>query len=219
MIHGRNFTLVPYIGESGNVQTTLSVTSRHNRRGRKILQPGVTGWMLSSQVKLGRDGKAYALHQLHAQSVFAIVANVADGGDSFQAPGMQAKSRYVKPVVLATEDLRVGEGGEDFVRRIERALVKRKGQDTVIGPGMIVARGEEWVARAAERMNVEWNRVSQFVPKRVIKRRMLSKRMKRRMVGRQGRKAKMLQAVAMRSEGVRGEGSRKAGSAGGGQAT
>lgn len=167
MMHGRNFTLIPYIGESGNIQTALSKTASGTRRSRRSLQPGAPHWALSSQVKYGRDGFAYALHQLHAQGGNVIVATMgAENKEKFMVPGNRRFSRYVQPVIEVLEDLRLSGGGMGFVGHIEDALILgRRKEGARVGPGVVVRRGLAWIEKAAAEMSDEWNRVSEFLPR------------------------------------------------------
>lgn len=77
VLHGKNFTMIPFIGESGNIQTT--VRSEKDRTGRRGISPGSVGWKISSQLKYGRDGNVYALHQLHRQPSYALIATLSSG--------------------------------------------------------------------------------------------------------------------------------------------
>eukprot|EP00737_Agarophyton_chilense_P002162 gb/GEZJ01002459.1/.p2 GENE.gb/GEZJ01002459.1/~~gb/GEZJ01002459.1/.p2 ORF type:complete len:242 (-),score=27.33 gb/GEZJ01002459.1/:901-1626(-) len=69
MLHNKNYTLVPLIGESGHfAMGKLPSTGRKSRRRRRRFNPKqdrTPDWLMSSQLKFGRDGEIYALHQLH----------------------------------------------------------------------------------------------------------------------------------------------------------
>lgn len=171
MLQGRNFTLIPYISESGNIQIRLSKSNLRSRRGYRTIRPGAPSWAISSQVKYGRDGQAYALHQLHSQARGAIVARMkSQRGEKTEIPKRRGSGRYVQPIVVVQEDLRVSGGGMGFVSRIENALIlgRAKGEGVSVGPGMVVKTDIEWLDKSAANMNAEWNRVSEFLPRYTI---------------------------------------------------
>lgn len=133
-MHGRNFSLVPYIGETGAVERKFSTTIRH--QGSRLIRdvrPHLV-WRMSSQVKYGRDGNAYALHQLHCRTSITVAPR---------------RSSYVPPVIEARLDLRtvvnpanslVLRMQGEFIDRVERALIHPDGR-MVSDAGRMVEHG------------------------------------------------------------------------------
>lgn len=176
MLHARNFTLVPYIGESGNIQTSLIVRTEKDITGKRRFSPGSVSWKMSSQLKFGRDGQVYALHQLHRQRSFALVATLANG-PMFYNPKHAGLTKYVKPSVLVRKDLRImrnerdgGSSTEDgeIIRSIEKALTHQYNNSQRVPsvleearrrrePGLMVKRGPRWLNEAASEMDRLWN--------------------------------------------------------------
>lgn len=170
MLHNKNFTLVPYLGESGNIQARMK-SRRIGRRRFRTSTPGFVGWQMSSQLKYGRDGLVYALHQLHRQPGFALIATLGHGQSFLRLKGWECMS-YVKPMVTVRKDLRIGTemrkvgAYADFVgeiesvltkmesgkRRIPRTLNERMGSEK----GLEIRRAPEWIGRAAEEISKTW---------------------------------------------------------------
>lgn len=94
MLSNKNFTFVPYIGETGSVQASV----RKGRRGRGR-------WVMSSQVKYDRAGRVVALHQLHRQPSNAVIADVGKR-DGFTGR-LTRSTAHVKPYLSARIDLRL----------------------------------------------------------------------------------------------------------------
>lgn len=108
MLHRKNFTLVPWIGESGNLEVESAGfnlrSRRRRRRHRARVKDQTPKWIMSSQLKLGRDEEIYALHQLHhyprggrvkPRSMVKIDLRVVDS-DNVQ---MAVQNRLVVPSV------------------------------------------------------------------------------------------------------------------------
>lgn len=108
MLHRKNFTLVPWIGESGDLELEsggFSIRSRHGRRRhRRRAKDQSPKWIMSSQLKLGRDEEIYALHQLHhypkggrvkPRSIVTIDLRVLDSNDV----QMAVQNRLVVPSI------------------------------------------------------------------------------------------------------------------------
>lgn len=170
MLHNKNFTLVPYIGESGNIQARMK-SRRIGRKRFRTSTPGSVGWQMSSQLKYGRDGLVYALHQLHRQPGFALIATLGHGQSFLRLNGWEYIS-YVKPLVTVRKDLRFGTkvrkigAYADFVGEIESVLTKvesgRRRTPKTLDERMMfdkdleVRRAPEWIGRAAEEMSKTW---------------------------------------------------------------
>lgn len=123
-MHGQNFSLVPFVGETGEIkQASLTIT--HRQRSHPLR--GVSSrprWYMSSQVKYGHDGSAYALHQLHRH----LKTN------SVPVP---KRSTYVPPLMEARLDLRTvtDPAGSlhlrlhgEFVDRVEKIFIHSDGR-------------------------------------------------------------------------------------------
>lgn len=68
MMHHTNFTMVPFVGETGRLDVDKASVHRVSMYGvLRISQPRLQ-WTITSQIKYGRDSRAYALHQLHRPS-------------------------------------------------------------------------------------------------------------------------------------------------------
>lgn len=174
-LHGRKFTIIPFIGESGNVQTNWINGNGRDVKGRMKISRGSIDWKISSQLKYGRDGNDYALHQLHRQPSYALIATLSTG-ETFCKPEPLGSENYVKPFVLVRKDFRVvinatevygSASASDFVRDIEEALIKReKGKNNVpfvleearrrARKGLLLKRGLVWLTEAAAEMNKFW---------------------------------------------------------------
>eukprot|EP00178_Gracilaria_changii_P012739 TRINITY_DN359_c0_g1_i1.p1 TRINITY_DN359_c0_g1~~TRINITY_DN359_c0_g1_i1.p1 ORF type:complete len:304 (-),score=22.84 TRINITY_DN359_c0_g1_i1:479-1390(-) len=117
MLHSRNFTLVPWIGESGHLEVSKPQIGRRRRRRRRMKpkQSHSPDWIMSSQLKFGRDGEVYALHQLH---------HYATGG-------------RVRPRNIVKVDLRTL-SGENI-----RSLVESQSVTPTVGPEWIGAAAKE----------------------------------------------------------------------------
>lgn len=133
---------------------------------------GPARWKMSSQVKFGRDGNIYALHQLHRQPSFTLIATLSKDA-LFHRPESN-RTRYVIPMVVTKKDLRI-EGrirgrrnaaqDGDLVRSIEKALTHRVHNLRVPGllgegegeeKGMEIWRAPGWVVEAAADMDRQW---------------------------------------------------------------
>ncbi|KAI0565833.1 hypothetical protein FGB62_14g039 [Gracilaria domingensis] len=119
MMHNRNFTLVPWIGESGHINVEkpqpLGRRGRRRRRRFKLQRSYPSDWTMSSQLKFGRDGEIYALHQLH---------HYATGGG-------------VRPRNIVKVDLRVTDG-EDI-----RSIVESQKITPILSPKWIEVAAKE----------------------------------------------------------------------------
>lgn len=148
MLCKRKYTLIPYIGETG-ILDRPEVLPPSQRRTEELRQTSV--WKMSSQIKFGHDGHAYALHQLHRRN-----------------------KRYIIPTHLARQDLRLikstgmerqdedGRKNGYFIRNVENVLdgagkrrskEKRKVRDIRI----VRLRNDKDIFRqAAYQMNRGW---------------------------------------------------------------
>lgn len=124
MMHDSNFTLVPYIGETGQLELSAHYV-RTVEAGRVVKTPvEVLAWSLSSQVKYGRDGAPYALHQLHRarpgkETLGLHVAKnarlrLADG--LRDAPGDAARTHAQRSLLSAQALISAGHGRGAYVR-------------------------------------------------------------------------------------------------------
>lgn len=173
MIHEKNFTLVPYIGETGNVQTHVRGGTRRIRGSHRLV-PGRIGWRLSSQAKYGRDGQIYALHQLHRQPQRALIATLSSA-QLFYSPKTTLSTQFVKPLITARKDLRFlkgipskqARGSGDFVAEVEGSLIRpgkriprtaftHAEHHLALPDGLLFKRSEEWILRAAQEINNAW---------------------------------------------------------------
>lgn len=173
MLHEKNFTLVPFIAESGSVQMEMmqrSPTQNKARKSRGNLRDKI-GWRLSSQIKYGRDGLIYAVHQLHRQPLGARIATLSTGA-VFHPTAMAQKTRYVPPLVIVRKDLRIArriervrEGGNEFVEEIESALVRSRRFDNGSREELYaresmrilnVSRTPDWLMESVRDMNRLW---------------------------------------------------------------
>lgn len=173
MLHGKEFTVVPYIGESGNIQAEVVTRRRETmKRKRQVFGIGPAHWSMSSQLKFGPGGQVYALHQLHRQGMFTLIATLSRDGE-FDDHGRN-RTRYVKPLVMARKDLRIEERRRrpsrdathdgELVGSIERALTRRKktrrvpcvlGSDYEKG-ALRIWRSAPWLEEAAANMDRGW---------------------------------------------------------------
>lgn len=145
-MHKTNFTMVPFAGEAGQLETTAPSARRAGmKRVWHEPQPRLR-WRLTSQIKFGRDGLAYALHQLHRRQPpekgkrlhqkrhgrvpkhhgmsAPALAGVGDGGgvgkgvaDARRWFVRRGVGEYVQPEVAARMDLRVLQGEASGDRR------------------------------------------------------------------------------------------------------
>lgn len=123
-MHGQNYSLVPFVGETGEIKRA-SLTITHPQRSHPLRGVGSRPrWYMSSQVKYGHDGSAYALHQLHRR----LETN------SIPVP---KRSTYVPPLMEARLDLRTVTDPADslhlrmhgeFVDRVEKVLIHFDGR-------------------------------------------------------------------------------------------
>lgn len=171
MLHGKNFTLVPYIGESGNVQSRTNLNPKLRQYHRGHTQRNL-GWSMSSQLKFGRDGDIYALHQLHRQRGFALIATHMEDR-AFMKLKKHEYLSFVQPLILTRKDLRVANiagnlgGSADLLKDIETALIsdargkRRKprilNDSSVEGIfGLQIWRCPQIIADAAKEMSLTW---------------------------------------------------------------
>lgn len=126
---------------------------------------------MSSQLKYGRDGLVYALHQLHRQPGFALIATLGRGQTFLRLRGWEYAS-YVKPLVMVRKDLRLGTEEKyvhayyDFVGEIESILTtlekgnrrRPKTFDENVGfeQGLQIRRAPSWIDQAAGDMSKTW---------------------------------------------------------------
>lgn len=176
MIHAKNFTLVPYIGETGYFEPSVEMVTQNI--AKRIVQVPVERlhWKMSSQVKYGRDGLPYALHQLHRipKSTFGnAVRQLQQRRGGRRENDVDA---YVEPVYAVRKDLRVGGDGVwttarrrfgSFIEDVEGAFLHdrarrlRTFQDAVevgIGRGLHLADGFRLLGQHVRDMDRAWSR-------------------------------------------------------------
>lgn len=131
-MRNKNFTLVPYIGETGTVGHASKTLVRI--QGPRLIRDvhHHLAWCMSSQVKYGRDGNAYALHQLHRRPSTPSISRT----EKFNVHRVRNPT-YIEPVIEARLDLRtlispattlsLRKHGE-FVERVERAFIGPDGR-------------------------------------------------------------------------------------------
>lgn len=173
MMHRKNFTLNPYIGETGTLQPALRASGHKTQNGKTSNDPDIIlAWEMSSQVKFGRDALPYAMHQLHRRplSSFALVSE----NDGATAP-TRPSSTYVAPTLVIRKDLRflkdAARTGDHrkhgtFIEDLERTLTdpsqkvalelsdaNKRGVDL----GLFVEHGSPEFRHAAHSMNLAWS--------------------------------------------------------------
>lgn len=172
MMLQKNFTLVPYIGETGSLGLALQTSNRRSQNEPSANIPAMAlSWQMSSQVKYGRDGAAYALHQLWRKPTTTF----AKAADKIKRTNSYAISpTYIEPALVVRKDLRflndtahtarIRKQGS-FVTELEQALVITPAQSArdvatanqlMAGNGVDIADGSPDFEKAAHDMNRAW---------------------------------------------------------------
>lgn len=123
-MHGLNFSFVPFVGETGEVNRRLRPIARPQGPRPFINERSTLSWYMSSQVKYGRDGNAYALHQLHRQPNSRAIP--VSGRPTYVPPVLEARLD-LRTVISPAESLHLRMHGE-FVDRVERVLIHFDGR-------------------------------------------------------------------------------------------